>query len=140
MGAVQPVHPYWQKYDMDWPGNGTGHPGLSHEVTGPGFAVCPYWLPVAEMFLFHHARNAWMNCTGKIFFSAMRVQKGAAVAGCMCLAFFRFFQIGSEECFHLVPRNDIHLVIQIHMTGSGNDQKFLVLPGELLEGVLAEIA
>ena len=49
-------------------------------------------------------------------------------------------QIGVEEHYHLVPGDDIHPVVQIHMAGVGNNHQFLIVSREFFEGIFAEIA
>ena len=50
------------------------------------------------------------------------------------------FQILLKKLIDLVKWNDIHLVVQICMDCSGNQQQLLIIPFQRLEYILAEIA
>lgn len=50
------------------------------------------------------------------------------------------FQILLKERFQLLKRNDVHLVIKIGVTGTGDNEQLLVVPGQLAVRVFAEIA
>lgn len=44
------------------------------------------------------------------------------------------------ECHDLVERDLVEVVVEVHMAGAGDDEEFLVVASELLEGVFAEVA
>lgn len=46
----------------------------------------------------------------------------------------------SKERFQLFKRNDVHLVIKIGVTGTGDNEQLLVVPGQLAVRGFAEIA
>ena len=45
-----------------------------------------------------------------------------------------------EEGIDFVKWDLFEVVVKIHMVGSGNDEKFLVVSGQFFEGILAEVA
>ena len=48
-------------------------------------------------------------------------------------------QILSEESLNLVERDNVQLVIQVGMAGTGDDAQLLIVAGELFIDTLAEI-
>ena len=50
------------------------------------------------------------------------------------------FQIFPKERFQLLKRNDVHLVIKIGVTGTGDNEQFLVVPSQFAVRGFAEIA
>lgn len=50
------------------------------------------------------------------------------------------FQIFAIECFYLVERYFVEIVVEVGMVGSGDDEELFVVSLEFLEGVFAEIA
>lgn len=59
---------------------------------------------------------------------------------CLYGRWFGLFQMFHIECHDLVERNLVEVVVEVHMAGAGDDEEFLVVAGELLEGVFAEVA
>ncbi len=50
------------------------------------------------------------------------------------------FQIFLKERFQLLKRNDIHLIVEVGMAGTGDNEQFLVVPSQLAVRGFAEIA
>lgn len=50
------------------------------------------------------------------------------------------FQIFLKERFQLLERNDIHLIVEVGMAGTGDNEQFLVVPSQLAVHGFAEIA
>lgn len=50
------------------------------------------------------------------------------------------FQILLKERFQLLKRNDIHLIVEVGMAGTGDNEQFLVVPSQLAVHGFAEIA
>ena len=44
-----------------------------------------------------------------------------------------------KKSFYLVKRYFLEIVIEVDMTGSGNNQKFLVVAGQFLERIFTEL-
>lgn len=49
-------------------------------------------------------------------------------------------QMFRVEADNLVERDLVEVVVEVHMAGTGDDEELLVVAGELLEGVFAEVA
>ena len=50
------------------------------------------------------------------------------------------FQMLSKERFQLFKRNDVHLIVKVGVAGTGNNEQFLIVSGQLTVRGFAEIA
>ena len=50
------------------------------------------------------------------------------------------FQMFAIECFYLVERYLVEIVVEVGVVGSGNDEQFFIVSLALLESVFAEVA